>query len=110
CECVIWYGGGISGKGSLSDLGVEHGIVRKSGAWYTYDGTQLGQGKENARRFLRENVDMATEVERKIKEKLGIPSGDDSPSEEEKTTKTAKEPAKEPAKTPDRKSTRLNSS
>ncbi len=104
-EFDILYGVGISREGSLIDLGVEHGIVRKSGAWYTYDGTQLGQGKENARRFLRENVDMATEVEKKIKEKLGVPSGDDSPSEEEKTTKTAKEPAKEPAKTPTRRST-----
>src|SRR5699024_12268199 len=59
--------------------------------------------------FLRENVDMATEVEKKIKEKLGVPSGDDSPSEEEKTTKTAKEPAKGPAKTPTRRSTSKSS-
>src|SRR5699024_2958958 len=108
-EFDILYGVGISREGSLIDLGVEHGIVRKSGAWYTYDGTQLGQGKENARRFLRENVDMATEVEKKIKEKLGVPSGGDSPSEEEKTTKTAKEPAKEPAKTPTRRSTSKSS-
>ena len=104
-EFDILYGVGISREGSLIDLGVEHGIVRKSGAWYTYDGTQLGQGKENARRFLRENVDMATEVERKIKEKLGVPSGDDGSSEEEKPAEAAKEPAKEPAKAPTRRTT-----
>ena len=53
-------------------MGVEQGIVRKSGAWYTYDGDQLGQGKENARKFLQENPDLADEIEKKIKEKLGI--------------------------------------
>jgi recombination protein RecA len=51
---------------------VEQGIVRKAGAWYTYEGDQLGQGKENARNFLRENVDVANEIEKKIKEKLGV--------------------------------------
>jgi len=51
---------------------VEHGIVRKSGAWYTYDGDQLGQGKENARNFLRDNPDVADEIEKKLKEKLGV--------------------------------------
>ncbi len=71
-EFDILYGIGISREGSLIDLGVEQAIVRKSGAWYTYDGDQLGQGKENARNFLRENPDMANEIEKKIKEKLGI--------------------------------------
>ncbi|MFE1101623.1 recombinase RecA [Nocardiopsis alba] len=94
-EFDILYGVGVSREGSLIDLGVEHGIVRKSGAWYTYEGTQLGQGKENARKFLRENVDMANEVEKKIKEKLGVPSGDDSASGPENEVKT--EPAKESA-------------
>jgi recombination protein RecA len=51
---------------------VEQGIVRKSGAWYTYEGDQLGQGKENARNFLRENPDVANEIEKRIKEKLGV--------------------------------------
>ncbi|MBV2363104.1 recombinase RecA [Streptomonospora sp. NEAU-YY374] len=79
-EFDILYGVGVSREGGLIDLGVEQGVVRKSGAWYTYEGTQLGQGKENARNFLRENVDMANEIEKKIKEKLGVPgaSGDDS--------------------------------
>jgi recombination protein RecA len=66
------YGHGISKEGGLIDLGVEHGFVRKSGAWYTYEGDQLGQGKENARNFLKGNPDIADEIEKKIKEKLGV--------------------------------------
>src|SRR3954463_7607877 len=71
-EFDILYGVGISREGSLVDVGVEQGIVRKSGAWYTYEGDQLGQGKENARKFLRENPDVAAEIENKILVKLGI--------------------------------------
>ena len=71
-EFDILYGVGISREGSLIDYGVEHEIVRKSGAWYTYDGDQLGQGKENARSFLLENPDMANEIEQKILAKLGV--------------------------------------
>jgi recombination protein RecA len=71
-EFDIIYGVGISREGSLIDLGVDQGIVRKSGAWYTYEGDQLGQGKENARNFLRENPDLANEIEKRIKEKLGV--------------------------------------
>jgi recombination protein RecA len=71
-EFDIMYGKGISREGSLIDVGVEQGIIRKSGAWYTYEGDQLGQGKENARTFLRENPDVASEIEKRIKEKLGI--------------------------------------
>ena len=71
-EFDILYGVGISREGSLIDLGVDQGIVRKSGAWYTYEGDQLGQGKENARTFLRENPDLANEIEKRIKEKLGV--------------------------------------
>jgi recombination protein RecA len=71
-EFDILYGIGISREGSLIDLGVEQGIVRKAGAWYTYEGDQLGQGKENARNFLRDNDDVANEIEKKIKEKLGV--------------------------------------
>jgi recombination protein RecA len=71
-EFDILYGVGISREGSLIDLGVEQAIVRKAGAWYTYDGEQLGQGKENARAFLRDNADVANEIEKKIKEKLGV--------------------------------------
>jgi recombination protein RecA len=71
-EFDILYGVGISREGSLIDLGVEQGIVRKAGAWYTYEGDQLGQGKENARTFLKDNADLANEIEKKIKEKLGV--------------------------------------
>jgi len=71
-EFDILYGVGISREGSLIDFGVEHGIVKKSGAWYTYDGEQLGQGKENARNFLLKNADVAVDIENKIKQKLDI--------------------------------------
>jgi recombination protein RecA len=71
-EFDILYGTGISREGSLIDYGVEHEIVRKSGAWYTYDGDQLGQGKENARAYLIENASVADEIEKKILVKLGI--------------------------------------
>ncbi|MBP2436150.1 recombinase RecA [Microbacterium amylolyticum] len=71
-EFDILYGTGISREGSLIDFGVEHSIVKKSGSWYTYDGDQLGQGKENARRFLIENTDVALDIENKIKVKLGL--------------------------------------
>ncbi|ANY08408.1 recombinase RecA [Pseudonocardia sp. HH130630-07] len=71
-EFDVLYGVGISKEGSLIDVGVEQGIIRKSGAWYTYEGDQMGQGKENTRKFLKENPDVAAEVEKRIKEKLGI--------------------------------------
>ncbi|MEW1981737.1 recombinase RecA [Citricoccus sp. NPDC079358] len=71
-EFDIIYGEGISRQGSLIDMGVDEGIVKKSGAWYTYDGDQLGQGKENSRRFLKDNPDLADEIETRILEKLGI--------------------------------------
>jgi recombination protein RecA len=71
-EFDILYGVGISREGSLIDFGVEHSIVKKSGSWYTYDGDQLGQGKENARTFLLNNPDIALAIESQIKQKLGI--------------------------------------
>ncbi|MDR0504190.1 MAG: recombinase RecA [Bifidobacteriaceae bacterium] len=71
-EFDILYGQGISREGGLIDLGVEHGIVRKSGSWFTYESDQLGQGKENARSFLRDNPDLAAEIELKILTALGI--------------------------------------
>ncbi|MEH1014974.1 recombinase RecA [Micromonospora sp. CPCC 206060] len=74
-EFDIMYGKGISREGSLIDVGVEQAIIRKSGAWYTYEGDQLGQGKEKAREFLRENPDVAAEIEKKILEKLGVGVG-----------------------------------
>ena len=71
-EFDIIYGAGISREGSLLDFGVEAEIVKKSGAWYTYEGEQLGQGKENSRTFLLDNPAIADEIEQKIKTKLGI--------------------------------------
>ncbi|MGC0416573.1 recombinase RecA [Embleya sp. AB8] len=82
-EFDILYGIGISREGGLIDMGVEQGFVRKSGAWYTYEGDQLGQGKENARKFLKDNPDLSDEIEKKIKEKLGVGPRVDVPAEAE---------------------------
>ena len=79
-EVDLMYGLGISREGGLIDVGVDAGLVRKAGAWYTYEGDQLGQGKENARAFLRDNPDLADEIEKRIKEKLGIGPKVDEPS------------------------------
>ncbi len=79
-EFDILYGEGISREGSLIDIGVDAGIVRKSGAWYTYEGDQLGQGKENARTFLKDNPDLSNEIEKRIKEALGIGPQVDAPA------------------------------
>ena len=80
-EFDILYGQGISREGGLIDMGVEHGFVRKAGAWYTYEGDQLGQGKENARTFLKDNPDLSDELEKKIKQKLGIGPQTENPLE-----------------------------
>lgn len=79
-EFDIIYGEGISREGSLLDLGVESGLVRKAGAWFTYDTEQLGQGKENARNHLKNNPDLANELEKKIREKMGIGPQVDTPA------------------------------
>jgi recombination protein RecA len=71
-EFDIMYGKGISREGSLLDVGVELGIVKKSGAWFTYEGEQLGQGRENAKTFLSENIDMMLEISEKIRQEVGI--------------------------------------
>jgi len=80
-EMDLLFNQGLSREGGIIDLGVEQGIVRKSGAWYTYEGDQLGQGKENARTFLKDNPDLADEIEKKIKEKLGIGPKVDAPAD-----------------------------
>lgn len=81
-------------------MGVENGFVRKAGAWYTYEGDQLGQGKENARNFLKDNPDLANEIERKIKEKLGVGVRPEEPAAEPAavTAATAGTPADDAAK------------
>ena len=77
CEFDIIYGEGISREGSLLDVGVDMEIVKKSGAWFTYEGDQLGQGRENSRQFLTEHAKMAREIERKIREAVGLAAFDD---------------------------------
>ncbi|HWC70979.1 MAG TPA: recombinase RecA [Actinomycetota bacterium] len=85
CEFDIMYGKGISKEGSLIDVGVDLEIIKKSGAWFTYEGEQLGQGRENARSFLAEHTDVRDEIERKIREAVGITEfgeeGDETPIE-----------------------------
>ncbi|WP_175953889.1 recombinase RecA [Schaalia sp. Marseille-Q2122] len=71
-EFDILYGRGISREGSIIDMGVEYGVIRKSGSWFTYGDDQLGQGKENVRQFLADNPELSTEIENKILAELGI--------------------------------------
>ena len=90
-EFDIDYGLGISRFGELLDMGVEHKVVGKSGAWFNYGEVRLGQGRENSKQFLRDNLDLADEIENQLREKLGLPplEGADS-SETETTSDTAK--------------------
>ena len=88
-EFDILYGIGISREGSLIDFGVDQEIVRKSGAWYTYEGEQLGQGKENSRRFLSENPEIANEIEQKILTKLGVGKAAEAAAREQKKAAAA---------------------
>src|SRR5205823_5798385 len=76
CEFDIIYGKGISKEGTLIDAGVDLEIVKKSGAWFTYEGEQLGQGKENARQFLAEHLDVAQEIDRRIRQAVGLTAFD----------------------------------
>ncbi|MBI2002159.1 MAG: DNA recombination/repair protein RecA, partial [candidate division NC10 bacterium] len=72
-EFDIIYGEGISRLGSLVDLGATHKVVEKSGAWYAFGGERIGQGRENAKRFLQENPAVADEIEAKLRAALGVP-------------------------------------
>jgi recombination protein RecA len=71
-EFDILFGEGISREGEIVDMGVTHGILEKSGAWYAYSGEKIGQGRDNAREFLRENPELAREIENKIRTNLNI--------------------------------------
>ncbi|MCA1834608.1 MAG: recombinase RecA [Actinobacteria bacterium] len=83
-EFDILYGKGISREGSLIDVGVDQGLVKKSGAWFTYDGTQIGQGRENARQFLLDNPDIAMDIEKRVRDALGlVPQEPDADDDEE---------------------------
>jgi recombination protein RecA len=97
-EFDIIYSLGISKEGSLLDVGVDTGIIRKSGAWFTYEGDQLGQGRENARNFLRDNPELAKEIEDRIKAHLGIEPAVAEAGEPE--ANGASEPGKQPARQP----------
>ncbi|HSP05388.1 MAG TPA: DNA recombination/repair protein RecA, partial [Acidimicrobiales bacterium] len=77
-EFDIMYGKGISREGSLLDIGVDLGLVKKSGAWYTYEGEQLGQGRENAKTFLGENPEIMVEISERIRQQVGIDPGDEA--------------------------------
>ncbi len=84
CEFDIMYGKGISKEGSLIDVGVDLEIIKKAGAWFTYEGEQLGQGRENARAFLAEHTELRDEIERRIREAVGLSNfgeDDDKPIE-----------------------------
>ncbi|HET9690405.1 MAG TPA: recombinase RecA [Acidimicrobiales bacterium] len=72
CEFDIMYGKGISREGTLIDVGVDLGIIKKSGAWYTYEGEQLGQGRENAKNFLAENLELVIEISERVRQQVGI--------------------------------------
>ncbi|NIR61029.1 MAG: recombinase RecA [Gammaproteobacteria bacterium] len=80
-EFEILYGEGISREGEIIDLGVQHGFVDKSGAWYSYNGDRIGQGKDNARQFLRDNPEIATGIERGLREKLLVKTSTDTTGE-----------------------------
>ena len=86
-EFDIIYGKGISREGSLIDVGVDQGFIKKSGAWFTYEGTQIGQGRENARQFLLENADVALDIEKRIRDALGLVpkegDGEEPPEEDD---------------------------
>jgi len=71
-EFDIMYGTGISREGEILELGVQHGIIEKTGAWYTYKGDRLGQGRDNGRDFLKENAELAREIEMKVREAAGV--------------------------------------
>ena len=71
-EFDIMYGEGISKTGELIDLGIAANVVEKSGAWFSYSGTRIGQGRENAKQYLRDNPDVANEIENKIRANAGI--------------------------------------
>ena len=94
-EFDIMFGQGISREGSLLDVAVEHGIARKAGAWFTYDEVQLGQGKENSKRFLRENPDLALQLETDVYKAVGLIESDEVEVVEDETTENEDESAEE---------------
>jgi recombination protein RecA len=88
-EFDITYGKGISREGSLIDVGVDLGLVKKSGAWFTYEGEQLGQGRENAKAFLAENLEVMVEISERVRQAVGLAPPSDAPEEAGAATKAA---------------------
>ncbi|TMH34360.1 MAG: recombinase RecA, partial [Betaproteobacteria bacterium] len=89
-EFDILYGEGISREGEIVDMGVEAKVLEKSGSWYAYQGEKIGQGKDNAREFLRENKELAIEIENKVREAMGIPLLPTDAADEGNVVKLAK--------------------
>ncbi len=96
-EFDIMYGRGVSKEGSLLDVGVDIEIVKKSGAWFTYEGEQLGQGRENARQFLAEHPETALEIERRIREAVGLTAFGEDADQTVKVDEPETEPTGAPA-------------
>ncbi len=96
-EFDIVYGEGISRDGELLDLGVKEGFVEKSGSWYSYQGQRIGQGRENSKRFLRDNIEVAADIERRLRETYGISPLSRQVSDEAKAEAASVEPTPEPA-------------
>ena len=97
CEFDILYNEGISKEGELIDMGVEHKIVEKSGAWYSYNGERIGQGRDNVREFLREHADTAAEIENVVRQKMGLNNlGQPEPAEGASEGAAESEPEAEP--------------
>ncbi len=100
-EFDILYGEGISKEGDLLDLGVDHKVIEKSGAWYAIDGERMGQGRENARQFLKDNPDIRNEIDSRLRKGLGLPVLDQpvaAPKQEEKSEKASVLPMPEKKK------------
>jgi recombination protein RecA len=76
----IIFGEGISREGDLVDCGIQYGILEKTGTWYSYKGERLGQGRENVKKLLKENKELADQIDREIRQKVGLLSGDDKDS------------------------------
>ena len=96
-EFDIMFGQGISREGSLLDIAVDVGVVKKSGAWYTFDDDQLGQGRENAKKFLRENPELAMQLQAKVYEAVGMVDSDESAEKAEESEKAEADKAEETA-------------
>jgi recombination protein RecA len=92
-EFDVMYGHGISKEGSLIDTALDRGIVSRSGAWYLYEGDQLGQGRENAKAFMAEHPDVYAEIERKVKEAVGLSAAEDPPGEKQEEGDESELPA-----------------